>query len=130
MGGIELSGIAAGGGTNVDFAQAGLELKVTLDYCACSECSCVSLLQVSFHKDRPVERINAHTLSGGEKSVVTMLFLLTLQQVCFLALALTPRVNLRFALMAAVVCCALLHDPALQFARCPFRCVDEINQVR
>ena len=48
----------------------------------------------------------------------------------FLALALTPRVNLRFALMAAVVCCALLHDPALQFARCPFRCVDEINQVR
>jgi hypothetical protein len=28
-----------------------------------------------------VERINAHTLSGGEKSVVTMLFLLTLQQV-------------------------------------------------
>lgn len=75
VGGIELSGIAAGG-TNVDFAQAGLELKV------------------SFHKDRPVERINAHTLSGGEKSVVTMLFLLTLQQ----------------------------------FARCPFRCVDEINQ--
>jgi len=76
VGGIELSGVAAGGGTNVDFAQAGLELKV------------------SFHKDRPVERINAHTLSGGEKSVVTMLFLLTLQQ----------------------------------FARCPFRCVDEINQ--
>jgi len=46
-----------------------------------SDCSHVIVLQVSFHKDRPVERINAHTLSGGEKSVVTMLFLLTLQQV-------------------------------------------------
>jgi hypothetical protein len=28
VGGIELSGFAAGGGANVDFAQAGLELKV------------------------------------------------------------------------------------------------------
>jgi hypothetical protein len=28
VGGIELSGVAAGGGANVDFAQAGLELKV------------------------------------------------------------------------------------------------------
>ena len=50
---------------------------------------------MKFRDSEPLRELNQHHQSGGEKSVATVLYMMSLQEL----------------------------------AKCPFRCVDEINQV-